>query len=217
MSEKMRNHKRAEGNYFPAILLLAILLALTLGWKLNDAFGDAASIDGSTVVSDSFCTVWERSRVAMKALQEADGLLLADLIHPTKGVRFSPYAFVNIEEDQVFTAEAIRGLDDDSTVYLWGYEHGSGLPIEQTLTEYLARFAKHDYVGQGQRAYNGVIGIGNSLNNIKTAYPEGVHVEFHIPGSGGLADYNWSSVRLVFEEHEGEWYLVGVISDQWTI
>jgi len=43
-------------------------------------------------------------------------------------------------------------------------------------------------------------------------------VEYHFPGIdpqyGGL---DWRSLRLVFQQSGGEWYLVGIIHDQWTI
>jgi hypothetical protein len=28
---------------------------------------------------------------------------------------------------------------------------------------------------------------------------------------------DWQSLRLVFEETAGNWYLVGIVHDQWTI
>jgi hypothetical protein len=28
---------------------------------------------------------------------------------------------------------------------------------------------------------------------------------------------DWRSLRLVFEEQGGSWYLVGIVHDQWTI
>ena len=43
-------------------------------------------------------------------------------------------------------------------------------------------------------------------------------VEYHFPGFdpqyGGL---DWASLRLVFQEFEGRWVLVGIIHDEWTI
>jgi len=31
------------------------------------------------------------------------------------------------------------------------------------------------------------------------------------------AGMDWKSLRLVFEQYEGRWYLVGIINNQWTI
>jgi hypothetical protein len=43
----------------------------------------------------------------------------ADAIHPDKGVRFSPYGYVDVENNLVFTAGEIRKLAADSKIYLW--------------------------------------------------------------------------------------------------
>jgi hypothetical protein len=43
-------------------------------------------------------------------------------------------------------------------------------------------------------------------------------VEYHF--SGFVEDYggmDWVSLRLVFIEEEGSWFLVGIVHDQWTI
>lgn len=154
----------------------------------------------------------------MQALQAADGKALAGLAHPSQGVRFSMYAFVHTESggDLVFTAAQLTAIESDQTRYRWGIQDGNGQPYEQTLAGYLQRFDR-GYLTQGQVGYNQVIKLGNTKNNIQQAYPNGIFVEYHLPGTGEQADYNWSSVRLVFEQEKGTWYLVGVISDQWTI
>lgn len=167
---------------------------------------------------DTEQVVRDRANLVMQALQAEDGKMLASLAHPGKGVRFSPYAYVRTEAggDLVFKPAQLRELGADQTRYQWGTQDGTGHPIEATLSEYLKRFAR-DYLTDGQVGYNQMIKQGNSKINIHEAYPEGVFVEFYLPGTGEQADFTWSSVRLVFEEERGEWYLVGVIDDQWTM
>ena len=36
------------------------------------------------------------------------------------------------------------------------------------------------------------------------------------PRRGGAAAFDWSALRLVFEQVDGRWLLVGVVHDQWT-
>jgi hypothetical protein len=42
-------------------------------------------------------------------------------------------------------------------------------------------------------------------------------VEYYFPGFdpqyGGM---DWRSLRLVFSDHGGTWYLAGIIHDEWT-
>lgn len=162
--------------------------------------------------------VRERASSVLEALQASDGKRLADLTHPHKGVRFSPYAFVRTGEDGdlVFTPAQLRELESDQTVYRWGTQDGSGRPIDLTLGDYLKRFAAQDYTA-AQVGYNQILKQGNTRVNIREAYPDGVFVEYHLPGTGEHADFTWSSIRLVFEQGKGTWYLVGVINDRWTI
>jgi hypothetical protein len=160
-----------------------------------------------------------RAAEVLSALEQADQEALADLVHPTKGVRFSPYSHVETGEggDLVFTADEIRNLDPDE-VRTWGSYDGSGMPIELSFREYLNKFAyRPQYKETDQISFNEPIGKGNTINNITEAYPDGVFVEYHHPGTEEYEGMDWSSLRLVFEESGGKWYLVGVVNDQWTI
>ena len=162
-----------------------------------------------------------RSAEAIMALKDGDMQTLSGLIHPGKGLRFSPYATVHTGAggDLVFSAGQVQGLMADSTVHHWGVYDGSGNPIDLTFRQYYeefvydADFARPDVVGFDQ-----VVGQGNSIDNIATAYPNGVMVEYHFEGfDPQYAGMDWCSLRLVFEEQDGTWYLVGIVHDQWTI
>ena len=158
---------------------------------------------------------------AIMALHDRDLAALARLVHPILGLRFTPYALVTkgSDGDLVFRADELPGLMADSTVYHWGLYDGSGLPIDATFRAYYDQFVydvdfvRPDVVGFGER-----VGQGNSIDNIATAYPGGVMVEYHFEGFdpqyGGM---DWRSLRLVFEELNGIWYLVGIVHDEWTI
>jgi len=157
---------------------------------------------------------------AVKALREKDMERLAALVHPTKGVRFSPYGYVRTEADGdlVFTADQVRGLMEDKTVYQWGVYDGSGEPIELTFAEYYDKFVyDQDFANASKKAVDEIIGTGNTLINLDEAYPNGRFVEYHYPGTEEYDHMDWASLRLVFEEVDGLWYLVGIVHDQWTI
>jgi hypothetical protein len=162
-----------------------------------------------------------RAAEAVMALKDGDMGVLSGLVHPGKGLRFSPYATVQTGAggDLVFSASQVTGLMADTTVYHWGAYDGSGNPIDLTFRNYYKEFvygvdfARPDVVGFDQ-----VVGQGNSIDNIATAYPNGVMVEYHFEGfDPQYAGMDWRSLRLVFEEQGGIWYLVGIVHDQWTI
>ncbi len=143
---------------------------------------------------------------------------LANYIHPSKGVRFSPYGYINVEQDRIMNSQQIVGAMEDQTTYLWGYFDGSGEPINLTFEEYFNRFVyDEDYLNAEKVAVNERIGQGNSLDNNKEVYPEGTVVEFHFPGfEEKYEGMDWRSLRLVMEKVEENWFLVGIIHDEWT-
>ncbi len=174
---------------------------------------------------------WVSEPIAARAaqiimiLKDGDLEALAERVHPEKGVRFSPYTYVRAvpgapeEEDLVFRAAQIPGLASDPTVYHWGRFDGSGEPIDLTFAGYYdrfiydANFAAPDIIGFAE-----TIGRGNTINNISDVYPQAVTVEYHFEGiDPQYAGLDWRSLRLVLEELNGTWYLVGIVHDEWTI
>lgn len=153
------------------------------------------------------------------ALEQKNMETFASYVHPTKGVRFSPYAYVHIDEDKVFSAEEMKELMANETVYRWGTFDGSGLPIEMTFEEYYYRFIyDEDFVNAEQKSVNETLGQGNTINNSEEIYPGATVVEYHFTGfDPEFEGMDWRSLRLVLEEENGVWYLVGVIHDEWTI
>jgi hypothetical protein len=144
-------------------------------------------------------------------------------VHPDKGVRFSPYTYVRVGEDDdvdlVFSAEELTGLPADETVYRWGAFDGTGEPIDRTFSEYYGRFIYDvDFAFPTSVGFNEIVGAGNTINNVLDVYPQAQVVEYHLPGSnpdfGGM---DWRSLRLVLENAGDGWYLVGIVHDEWTI
>ncbi|MBN1919803.1 MAG: hypothetical protein JW892_01050 [Anaerolineae bacterium] len=155
---------------------------------------------------------------ALAALKAQDMAALGVLAHPTQGVRFSPYAYVR-DEDLVFTPAQLNGALSDSTVYEWGAYDGSGEPINLTFTGYYQEFIfDHDFTTAEAVSVNERLGQGNSIDNSAEVYPGAMVVEYHFPGfNPEYEGMDWASLRLVFQEFEGRWVLVGIIHDQWTI
>lgn len=153
------------------------------------------------------------------ALADDDMTELATFAHPIKGIRFTPYSFVDVANDKVFTATQIPSLMGDTSVYTWGTYDGSGEPIELTFSEYYDKFVfDEDFTDPHLIGNNVLIEKGNSLNNIPEAYPDGEFIEFHFTGFDPQYEgMDWKSLKLVFEEDGGTWYLVGIVHGQWTI
>lgn len=155
----------------------------------------------------------------LQLLKDKDMDDLEDFIHPSKGVRFSPYGYVDIDNHLVFTANQVEDLDDDTEVYTWGSYDGSGEDIDLDFNDYYDDFIFDvDFSDPELIGNNVIIGVGNSLINLEEVYPDGHFVELHFTGFDPQYEgIDWRSLRLVFETVDGDWYLIGIIHDEWTI
>lgn len=162
--------------------------------------------------------VEERVAAALGAIKGRDMDKLSTYIHPDKGVRLSAYAYVNTKEDPILSADEIQDLMKDPKKRTWGYYDGSGDPIELSGSDYWKEFVYDwDFVNAREIGYNRQIGFGNSLHNAFEIYPNGIVVEYHFSGTKEHEGMDWKSLMLVFEKKDREWYLVGIIHDEWTI
>jgi hypothetical protein len=179
----------------------------------------ATAVAGATLPPDEAeALIAERADAVLAALKAKDMAALAEYVDPEKGVRFSPYTFVN-DTDLVFGADELAALPGSTDLHEWGTFDGSGEPIQLTYDDYDARFIYSlDFQTFEDVGYNRVLKTGNTINNTAEFYPGSIIVEYHFPGSP--TDYSgmdWQSLRLVFQDTGGVWYLVGVVHDGWTI
>ena len=161
----------------------------------------------------------ERATEVLTAISKYDFGKLSEAVHPEKGLRFTPYGYVDAEKDIVFSADEIRNMASDQKKYVWGNYDGSGDPIELSFRDYFSRFVYDaDFINAEQVGYNKILGQGNSVNNSFDFYRDAIIVEYHFPGIDPKYEgMDWRSLRLVFEKAGDTWYLVGVIHDEWTI
>ena len=161
--------------------------------------------------------VGARAREVVGALAHRDMTTFARYVHPKLGVRFSPYANVEPMQDVLLRADQIPTAFADDRERLWGHFDGTGDAIEMTFAEYFDAFVyNRDYADVPDIAYNRRIGIGNTIDNTLEVYGKGVVVEYFSPGNDPEG-MSWSSLRIVFMQHDGVSFVVGLIHDQWTI
>ena len=168
--------------------------------------------------SGSAASAAEAATGTLQALQANDSAALAALVHPDKGVRFTPYSFVKPDIDVTLTPEGLQELAQSGEAILWGQDEGPGQPIVLTLGAYLDRYARdHDFAAAPDVLWNEPVDRGTMINNAAAIYPGAEIVEYHFPGFdpqyGGM---DWRSLRLALEEKRGRWYVVGIIHDEWT-
>lgn len=160
----------------------------------------------------------EKSDAVINALSKKDAKALSEFVHPVKGLRFTPYTNVSTEKDVVMNKEQIADFFKDKKEYTWGIYDGKGDKILLTPNKYYDEFVySKDFINAEKIGYNEVLSSGNITENQFEVYKDAIVTEYYF--SGFNPDYggaDWQSLRLVFEEYENDWKLVGIIHNQWT-
>jgi hypothetical protein len=143
---------------------------------------------------------------------------LIPLIHPDFCLQFSPYQYLP-EDSQRTCPSQLESFIRSEEPLTWGHYDGSGEPIVMPFIEYQQRFIyDQDYLWPWVVGFNEEVSSGNSINNISDIFPDGMMIEYYFPGFdpqyGGM---DWRSLRLVFVERNGHWYLTAIIHGEWTI
>lgn len=159
----------------------------------------------------------ERAGEILPLMKAGDLGALAAYVHPTKGLRFSPYVHSD-QTDRILQAAQLSGAMGDQTVATWGTFDGSGEPMNLTFQAYWNRFVwDRDFTATTKIAVDKRQGTGNSTDNTVATFPGAHWVEYYTPGTEKYSGMDWASLRLVFEQENGQWYLVAIVRDQWTI
>lgn len=213
-------------HYLLAILISAILFSCTgnQSTEPNKEGGiietsDSSDIQHKTSISasedDDISSIKKRSKEILTLLKNEDYLGFAEYIHPGEGLRFSPYAFIDTINDVRLSKENFKEAIKTNKKFTWGYSDGSGDPIEMKIADYFQKFIYNaDFLNSSKTAVNKIIGSGNSKNNMQEIYPDMPFFESYDPGKHEMA---WSALRFVFKKEGGNFYLVAVIHNQWTI
>lgn len=171
----------------------------------------------STDISNQ--TLSQQALRIQRALANKDFSRITDDIHPTRGVRFSMYAYVRPETDKVFSrAQYAQYLQQSNIRFTWGEKDGTGDILITPLPDYLRTWVNASVFDHNPTiSINNSQAMGNSINNLSKIYQSSDFVEFYSNGSEKYGEMDWRAMRLVFEEYQGKRYLVAIINDQWTV
>jgi hypothetical protein len=210
-------NRRRSGMTKLLFMILSLWMGLAAGCEQAE---ESKVLDEVKQVVPVQQRVMEQGKQVLEALKTKDMEKLGALAHPEKGVRFTPFGYVDTKSDLIFSPEQIRGLTASQKTYLWGTEAGSGFPLELTFGAYYDRFIFDlDFTQAKEILYNSFTERGTTRNNVFEVYPKPEHamIEYHFPGiDPKFEGADWRSLRLVFSEHQENWLLVGIIHDQFT-
>lgn len=207
--------------YFPFFLIFA-LACNNASNNRTMATADTAIIDTTENTLDNsgqHYILIELNKKVLSSIKKKDYRSLASYTHPSLGLRLSPYATVDINNDVIIkSTELLKMMKEDKKLY-WGNYDGTGDPINLSTAEYFAQFVYDvDFLNAEKVTLNQSRSSGNSVNNIATAYPKSDYIENYFSGfNKEYEGMDWRALRLVFQKENNHYYLVGIVHDQWTI
>jgi hypothetical protein len=181
---------------------------------------DSSSIDTDTLETG----LLEKTETIFSYLKTVNWLNLADYVHPEKGLFFSFYASAGspYSDEVSLSKDEVRDLTGSET-FIWGYD----------MAEYAFEFSVNDYVekfllGGSQRWDGGntrelnydvitfndqAFHSGGIINTIPDYFPEAKYVEYYSPPPSDELSHQWQALRFIYEQHDGDWYLIGIARD----
>jgi len=145
---------------------------------------------------------------------------IAPYVAEDVAVRFSPYPYIRKDVDfELSQSQFATAMSSDSVVTAREYD-GSGEPMELTFAQYYNEFINdRAYATEAVIGVNTTNGLGSMIQNWQEIYSSEQYtsVEYYIEGTAEYEGMDWNSLRLVFEEHDDQYFLVAVIHGQWTI
>jgi len=163
-------------------------------------------------------TALDTAKTILKSLKNKDMQTLGAFVGP-KGVRFSPYTYVNTDTDIILNKEEVtNGLALSRTFIRWSYDW-SGEPIDLPFWQYFEKFVYDlDFLNAPEVNENKEIMRGNVINNIFDIYTNAQIIEFFIPGIDPQYEgMDRRSLTIVLEKNNETRNLIGIIHNQWTI
>jgi hypothetical protein len=169
--------------------------------------------------SEKSAELFARQMVELIAKRRIDEI--AKHVHPHNCVLLSPYGYIDRDSAITLSAKELSEAWRLNSSFNWGFYDGSGEPIQTSIQMFFDEFIYAvDYRKTDKVSVNKPLGLGNTINNIHSQFPDAVYVEFHFAGFSPQFDgMDWRSLRLVLEakpDVDG-WWLVALVNDQWTI
>ncbi|HKS30172.1 MAG TPA: hypothetical protein VJS44_20275 [Pyrinomonadaceae bacterium] len=157
-----------------------------------------------------------RAREVLLAIKNMDMRRLSELVHPSRGVRFAAYAWVD-RDDKWLSRRQVRSLAVRDPRVVWLTADEAGTPMRMTAKDFFTKYVyEHDYLKASRVSYNTQHKRSNTIPNILDYYPRAIVVEYYEP-STDPNERGWDTLWLAFERAGDEWYLVAVVKDSPTI
>ncbi|QTD40062.1 hypothetical protein [Sporosarcina sp. Te-1] len=220
---KQNRKSRLVSNRFNPVVIAFLLIVGSVSFYFLSALPDrAADGEDTPVLIEKEATIerklLEDSAAIFSYLENNELAKLAEKVDPIEGVTFTIFADFTKTNNYGGTPvtltrdELVRALDKQ---FVWGHDD-SEQTLEATFRDYV-----HEYLlkRQGDTINYETITFNESafvfpgvLNTIHKNYPKAIYVEYYAPGENE-DERLFQSIRFVFQERDGTWYLIGIVRD----
>ena len=149
----------------------------------------------------------------INALSNKNLPTILSLIHPVKGVRLSEMVRFGGNDDKLFTRKMLKTYWKNHQKIDWGYTYARGDLLRKDLWHYL-----HD-LSLNPRSINQVAKLDKRLRGFPVQEFGALrgyslrHTSFH----SDTHDYDWQGIIIILALYQGDWFVVGMLRDRWTI
>lgn len=160
----------------------------------------------------------QKTTYLLMLLQKNDYATFAEYIHPAKGMMLSYGADMDHADEPAKTLQRKEFVThmNSGAVESWGITVGTGKPLLMTLKQFWTTKLYPESLSLGtKKSFDRVLYTSKSedflLTQLQKRFP-GMHfIEYAIPVSREK-EYP-SSLRFIYEEYQGKWFIVGVMRD----
>lgn len=163
---------------------------------------------------DSILAAAKKIAVHLKEKQFDNVSTYAD---PAGQLSFSPSAYID-SGAKAFATGTIAGLWNDQAIYHWGMAEGSGDSILLTFKNYYSKYIyNRDFANAPTIEFNAIRrGNTTATTNFDSVYPSSGHVDFYFPNTSS-DKFDWNTLRLIFINKGGQWYLRHILHEGYSI
>lgn len=202
-------------------LLILVISLLMLSGCNEDEKQPVSTTNTEEISLDKETELLALTEEIFSLLKESNYEKVAEKVDSEHGVTFAFYAdFGNPEgyggEYVNLTKQEISKSND--TKYLWGADE-SDKEFEMSLDEYVQQFLLRSW-GRREVDYSIITfnepaeNFAGVFNTIHDYYPDAKYVEYYSPGE---TEHLFQSLRFIYQERDGEWYLIGIARDVATL
>ncbi len=172
----------------------------------------------SPILSIPYDSILANAKLIINYIKAKEFEKVSSFVSIDSGLRFSPYSYI-WHTDLRFTKEQVAGLWYNKKSYDWGGEDESGSSMIYPFKKYYEMFIyPNDFANAPQIEVNKTLRANTtSITNFKELYPGTINVDFHFPKTSEEIFYDWATLRLLFIEENGRWYLFNISHEKYSI